>query len=76
LSDTISVRIPHNVKKRLQELDVNLSEVVRTCLINIIQREENLEKLEDVDQELRSRTSRPPKGTADTLVREDRDLEH
>ena len=76
MSDTVSVRIPRKVKKKLQELDVNLSEAVRACLQRIIEREENLRRLEEVDRELRSVGAKAPKGTAETLIREDRDFEH
>lgn len=76
MSDTISVRVPHEVKKRLQELGINASEAVRSCLLSIIQKEESLKKLEEVDRELGARALKTPKGTAETLIRDDRDLEH
>jgi len=76
LSSTISVRIPPDVKRKLEELNINISDAVRKYLFNIVERQENIRKLEEVNQELRSRTLKIPKGTAETLIREDRDLEH
>ena len=76
MSSTISVRIPPDVKRKLEELNINISDAVRKYLFNIVERQENIRKLEEVNQELRSRTLKIPKGTAETLIREDRDLEH
>lgn len=75
LSSTISVRIPNEVKKRLEELDINVSETIREHLLEIISREERLRRLEEVDRALRSRNIRVPEGTASSLIREGRDVE-
>ncbi|HEX9913396.1 MAG TPA: type II toxin-antitoxin system CcdA family antitoxin [Candidatus Bathyarchaeia archaeon] len=75
MSSTVSVRVPNEVKKKLEELDINISEAVRGHLLEIIAREERLRKLEEVDRVLRSRNLRVPEGTALSLIREERDLE-
>lgn len=75
LSSTVSVRVPNEVKKKLEELDINISEAVRRHLLEIIAREERMRKLEEVDRVLRSRNLRVPEGTASSLIREERDLE-
>jgi Arc/MetJ-type ribon-helix-helix transcriptional regulator len=75
LSSTVSVRVPNEVKKKLEELDINISEAVRRHLLEIIAREERMRKLEEVDRVLRSRNLKVPEGTALSLIREERDLE-
>ena len=72
----MSVRLPREVKKKLEELNINVSQAVRSYLLELIRRQENLSKLEEVDQSIRSGRVSLPKGTAETLLREDRDLEH
>lgn len=76
LSDTVSVRVPREVKKKLEELNINVSQAVRTYLSELVRREENLSKLEEVNQSIRSRGACLSKGTAERLLREDRDVEH
>jgi len=75
MSSTISVRVPNEVKKRLEELDVNVSEAIREHLLEIIAREERIRRLEEVDRALRSRDIKAPEGTASSLIREGRDHE-
>jgi len=75
LSSTVSVRVPNEVKKKLEELDINISEAVRRHLLELIAREERLRKLEEVNKALQSRNLRVPEGTASSLIREERDLE-
>jgi len=75
LSSTVSVRVPNEIKTKLEELDINISEAVRRHLIELIAREERLRKLEEVDKALRSRNLRISEGTASNLIREERDLE-
>ena len=75
LSSTVSVRVPNEIKTKLEELDINISEAVRRHLMELIAREERLRKLEEVDKALRSRNLRISEGTASNLIREERDLE-
>lgn len=75
MGSTISVRVPNEVKKKLEELDVNVSEAVREHLLELVAREERLRMLEEVDGALRSRNMRVPQGTASSLIREGRDVE-
>ena len=72
----MSVRVPREVKKKLEELNINVSQAVRSYLLELVRRQENLSKLEEVNQSIRSRRVSLPKGTVETLLREDRDLEH
>ena len=72
----MSVRIPRELKEKLDELEINVSDEVRRCLSNMVAREESLRKLEEVDKVLRSRDLKIPEGTAEVLIREERDLEH
>jgi predicted transcriptional regulator len=76
LSSTVSVRISRELKEKLDELNINVSDAVRKYLLSIIAREENIRKLDEVDKGLRSRTLKIPEGTAEDLIREERDLEH
>ncbi len=76
LSETVSVRIPQDLKEKLDELGINVSEAVRKCLIRVVAREENMRRLEEVDRAVRVRGIKLPKGTAEGLIREERDLEH
>ena len=75
VSATISVRVPRDVKKRLEELNINVSEAVRAYLLRMIEVRERLLRLDDLDREIRSRDLKIAKGTAEGLVREGRDLE-
>ena len=75
LSNTISVRVSDDLKRKLSELDINVSEIVRSCLEETVRVRENLAKLEEVNNRLASRSLKIPEGTASTLIREDRDLE-
>ena len=72
----MSVRIPRELKEKLDELNINVSDAVRRYLLSIIAREENIRKLDEVDRVLRSRDLKIPEGTAEGLIREERDLEH
>jgi post-segregation antitoxin (ccd killing protein) len=76
MNDTVSVRIPREIKEKLKEFNINVSEVIRTCLQDTVRREENLRRLKEVDQELQLARMSTPRGTAAGLMREDRDLEH
>ena len=76
MSSTVSVRIPRELKERLDELDINVSDAVRRYLLSMVAREENIRKLDEVDKALRSRGLKIPEGTAEGLIREERDLEH
>jgi post-segregation antitoxin (ccd killing protein) len=76
MNDTVSVRIPREIKEKLREYNINVSEVIRTCLHDTVRREENLRRLKEVDQELQLTRRSTPRGTAAGLIREDRDLEH
>ncbi len=75
MSSTVSVRVPNEIKTKLEELDINISEAVRRHLMELIAREERLRKLEEVDKALQSRNLRVPEGMASNLIREERDLE-
>ena len=75
MSNTISVRVSDDLKRKLSELDINVSEIVRSCLEETVRVRENLAKLEEVNNRLASRSLKIPEGTAATLIREDRDLE-
>lgn len=74
-STTLSARVPREVKEELEQVDVNLSEAVRTYLVSLIEKRERLKKPEDVDREVRSRGVKAAKRTAEKLVRERRDVE-
>jgi len=76
LSSTVSVRIPREIKEKLDELKINVSDAVRKYLLSIIAREENIKRLDEVDRVLRSRDLKIPEGTAESLIREERDHEH
>ena len=75
MSSTVSVRVPDEVKKKLEELDINVSEEVRKHLLEIIAREERMRRLEETNRALRSRNLKVPEGTASSLIREGRDHE-
>ena len=75
MSSTVSVRVPNEVKKKLEELDINVSEEVRKHLLEIIAREERMKRLEETNRALRSRNLKVPEGTASSLIREGRDHE-
>ena len=75
MSSTVSVRVPNEVKKKLEELDINVSEEVRKHLLEIIAREERMRRLEETNRALRSRNLKVPEGTASSLIREGRDHE-
>ena len=75
MSSTVSVRVPNEVKKKLEELDINVSEEVRKHLLEIIAREERTRRLEENNRALRSRNLKVPAGTASSLIREGRDHE-
>ena len=68
----ISVRIPKELKERLEELNINVSEVVRGFLEEYIE-EVELEKLRERLRRLRLRLAgRVDASTIAALVREDR----
>lgn len=72
-SVVISIRIPRELKERLERLNINISEVVRSLLENYVEdAEERLlrEKLERLRSSLAGRVD--PSVIA-RLVREDRD---
>jgi post-segregation antitoxin (ccd killing protein) len=39
MNDTVSVRIPREIKEKLKEFNINVSEVIRTCLQDTVRRE-------------------------------------
>jgi hypothetical protein len=67
--------VPRDVKKKLEELDINVSEAVRSYLIGLLETQERLRRLEDADKNIRSRGLKVCKGTAEELIREGRDIE-
>ena len=74
MSNTISVRLSDDLKAKLEEFDVNVSEIVRSCLIEEVRRRENLSRLDEINGRLKVR-GKIQSGTASELIREDRDTE-
>lgn len=73
VSVVISIRIPRELKERLEELNVNVSKVVREFLEKYVS-ELELKRLREELRELRERLSgRVDPITIANLVREDRD---
>ena len=71
-SVVVSVRIPRELKERLDELNVNVSEVVRGFLEKYVE-EVELERLRERLRRLRERLAgRVDAGAIAVLVREDR----
>jgi len=63
-----------DLKAKLEEFDVNVSEIVRSCLIEEVRRRENLSRLDEINGRLKVR-GKIQSGTASELIREDRDTE-
>lgn len=72
---SVSVRVPLDVRKKLEDLDVDVSDAVRSYLLSLVETREKLMKLHEVDQQIRLRGLKVGKGTAEVLVREERDRE-
>lgn len=71
-SVVVSVRIPRELKERLDKLNVNVSEIVRSFLEEYVE-EVELRRLEERLTEIRKRLAgRIDAGTIAALVREDR----
>jgi len=73
LSVTISVRVPEGIKRRLEELRVDISKEVRGHLERVIEREEGIARLREAEEAMRKARVRVPGGTSAALVREGRD---
>ena len=70
--EVISFRIPKELKKSVNELEINWSEEVRRFIEDKVKEYKRKRALEEIDSMLKN-VSTPEKGTASRYVREDRD---
>ena len=72
LMAVVSVRIPRNLRDKLRKSGLNLSEEIRRYLTWLATREDSRKQLQALER-LIEKLPRAPRGTAEKLVREDRD---
>lgn len=70
--EVVSVRVPEDIKKRMQEADINWSEEIRQFIESKIKEYQRKNALNEIKQ-LHRRLPETKKGTAVQYVRDDRD---
>ncbi|AEK71952.1 hypothetical protein GQS_00245 [Thermococcus sp. 4557] len=71
-SAVVSVRVPPELRREMKKYDINWSEEIRAFIRKRIEEEEKKQALQEVIELVESLHG-VPKGTAEKLVREDRD---
>ncbi len=70
---TVSAKIPEEFKRRIDELGINISRVIRRSLEEEVRRREE-ERLRKIAGEVGMILRKIPEGEITRLIREDRDL--
>lgn len=70
--ETVSFRVPRELKRAMRELDVNWSEEVRKFIEARVREHRKMRALEEIDSMLKG-LPRAERGTTERYVREDRD---
>ena len=68
----VSVRIPKDLREKLRKLGFDISEEMRKHLSWLAMKEESREGLQELEK-LIQKLPTAPRGTAEKLIREDRD---
>jgi hypothetical protein len=77
MSEVIGIRVPRELKKELQDLDVDYSEEVRICLERIVRQKKIKKTLEEIDEHREKLHQKVglTRSSVD-IIREDRDSDH
>jgi hypothetical protein len=77
MSEVIGIRVPRKLKKELQELNIDYSEEVRSCLEAIVKRKKLKQVMRQVDKFRNDQIKKAGVTTPSAdIIREDREHTH